>query len=236
MKTLVVIPAYNEAERVGGVVSAVRAELPAADVLVVDDGSGDGTAAAARAAGARVVALPFNLGYGVALQTGYKYALREGYDVVAQMDADGQHEPRDLRSLLEVVRSGAADVAIGSRFLAGRRFEASPARRAGMRLFAVIASLLTGRRVTDPTSGFQALDRRVVRYYVGPSYPVDYPDADMLILLHYAGFRFVEVPVTMYPAVTGKSMHSGLRPLYYVFKMMLAILMVVLRGKKEARA
>lgn len=236
MKTLVIIPAFNEAPRVGRAIASVHEALSGADVLVVDDGSLDETAQRARASGARVVSLPFNLGYGVALQTGYKYALAQGYELVLQMDADGQHEARDLPALLEAVQSKQADVAIGSRFLSNRQYRAPLLRRIGMRLFAAIASLMTRTRVTDPTSGFQALNRRVVEYYASPAYPVDYPDADVLIMLHNAGFRFVEVPVTMYEAEGSKSMHGGIRPFYYVFKMLLSILMVTLRGKQNWEA
>lgn len=235
MKTLVVIPAFNEARSVGRVVAGVRKVLPQADMLVVDDGSRDDTADCARSAGSQVVSLPFNLGYGVALQTGYKYALARGYDFVLQMDADGQHEAGDLPALLEVVRSGRADVAVGSRFLNNQNYRPPFARRMGMRLFAAIASLITQTHVTDPTSGFQALNRRVVQYYASPAYPVDYPDADVLIMLHNAGFRFVEVPVTMYSG-DRKSMHGGIGPVYYVFKMLLSILMVMLRGKQNWEA
>jgi glycosyltransferase involved in cell wall biosynthesis len=235
MRTLVIIPAFNEAAHIGRVIADACEALPGADVLVVDDGSGDDTAPKARSAGARVVSLPFNLGYGVALQTGYKYALAQDYDFILQMDADGQHEARDLSALLEVVQSKRADVAIGSRFLNNRNYRAPFVRRLGMRLFAGIASLMTRTRVTDPTSGFQALTRRVAQYYASPAYPLDYPDADVLIMLHNAGFRFVEVPVRMY-AAEGKSMHGGIRPLYYVFKMFLSILMVMLRGKQNWEA
>ncbi len=233
MKTLTIIPAYNEAPRIGRVIANVRTALPDADIVVVNDGSRDETASCARAAGASVVSHPFNLGYGVALQTGYKYALAHDYDLVLQIDADGQHEASDLPRLLEVVASGRADVAIGSRFLQGGQYRAPLVRRLGMRLFAAIASTLTRTRVTDPTSGFQALNRRVIKYYASPAYPVDYPDADVLIMLHYAGFRFIEIPVTMYPASTGKSMHSGFKPLYYIFKMLLSIFMVLLRGRQN---
>ncbi|MGB8647514.1 MAG: glycosyltransferase family 2 protein [Anaerolineae bacterium] len=233
MKILTIIPAYNEAPRIGRVVAGVRAALPGTDIVVVNDGSRDETADCAQAAGAHVVSLPFNLGYGVALQTGYKYALAHYYDYALQMDADGQHEAGDLPRLLAVVQADRADVAIGSRFLNGGNYQAPLARRVGMRVFAAVASGLTHTQITDPTSGFQALNRRVLKYYASPAYPVDYPDADVLIMLHYAGFRFVEVPVTMYPASTGKSMHSGLKPLYYVFKMFLSIFMVLLRGRQN---
>lgn len=236
MKTLVIIPAFNEAPRIARVIADVRAALANTDIVVVNDGSRDDTARGAREAGARVLTLPFNLGYGVALQTGYKYALAYGYDFVLQMDADGQHEARDLPKLLAAVQSERADVAIGSRFLNGTPYHATFARRAGMKLFAAIASALTRTHVTDPTSGFQALNRRVVEYYASSAYPVDYPDADVLLMLHYAGFRFTEVPVTMYPSARGQSMHDGLRPLYYIFKMFLSIFMVLLRGKHTGEA
>ncbi len=236
MNTLVIIPAYNEAPRISRVIANIRACAPELDLLVVDDGSRDDTATCARASGARVVAHPFNLGYGAALQTGYKYALAKDYDFVLQMDADGQHEARDLPALLGVVQSHRADVAIGSRFMDGGHYHAPWARRVGMTIFAAIASAITHTHVTDPTSGFQALNRRVVAFYASPAYPVDYPDADVLIMLHYAGFKFIEVPVKMYPADSGKSMHGGLKPLYYVFKMFLAILMVLLRGRRDWEA
>jgi len=156
MKPLILVPAYNEAARVGRVLAGVRAAVPDAAILVVDDGSGDETATVARAAGARVVRLPFNLGAGVAAQTGYKLAVREGYDCVVQLDADGQHEPADIPALLAMIQRGEADVAIGSRFLGGVAYRPSVLRRAGMGLFRWLAWALTGVRFSDVTSGFRA--------------------------------------------------------------------------------
>ena len=230
MKTLVLVPAYNEAARIGRVLAGIRAAVPGADVLVVDDGSADDTAAVARAAGARVVRLPFNLGAGVAAQTGYKLAVREGYACVAQLDADGQHEPADIPALLAPIERGEADVAIGSRFLGGNTsYRPGALRAAGMGLFGLLAWLLTGVRFSDVTSGFRAFSGDVVRFVASEWYPTDYADADVLITLRRAGFRLREVPVRMYPRAGGRSMHAGLRPIYYVFKMLLSVALAPLR-------
>ena len=232
---LVVIPAFNEEARVGAVVREVRTAVPYAEVLVVDDGSADETAAAAARGGARVLALPVNLGYGGALQAGYKYAVRHGYEVVAQLDADGQHPPRELPRLLEQLERGDADVVIGSRFLdpAGR-YRPSRARKLGMSLFARIASFATRQHVTDPTSGYQAMHTHVARFFCTDVYPSDYPDADILILLHRSGFRLCEVPVEM-RAPEGTSMHDGHKSLYYVYKMSLSILVTMMRPRRTHR-
>jgi glycosyltransferase involved in cell wall biosynthesis len=232
-RVLIVVPAYNEAQNIGPVVRRVREVVPTADVLVVDDGSTDATAALARQAGARVVSLAFNLGYGVALQTGFKYALERDYDYVVQMDADGQHEPASVLDLIAEARQGTADVILGSRFLGSSTFKPEFARRVGIVLFRWIVSRVVRQRITDPTSGFQALNREVMRLYATEAYPVDYPDADVLIMVHFAGFTIKEIPVVMYTAAAhGKSMHSGLRPLYYVFKMFLSILVTLMRQRK----
>ncbi len=229
LRTVVVIPAFNEAAGVGRVLDVIRAVDPELPVVVVDDGSTDGTAAVACRAGARVVRLPFNLGYGSALQTGYKYALREGYDGVVQLDGDGQHEPADIPPLLGVLERGDADVVIGSRFLGEATYRPGGARRIGMRVFRLFAFVLTGVRFTDVTSGFQALDRRALRFFAAERYPADYPDADVLVMLTRAGFRVAEAPVRMYAKPDARSMHAGLRPVYYIFKMLLSMLLTVLR-------
>lgn len=230
MKPLVVIPAFNEASTIGSIVKHVRVVEPRVAVVVIDDGSTDATATVARSAGAYVVRLPFNMGYGVALQTGYKYALREGYDCVVQLDADGQHEPDDIPALLEVIDRREADVALGSRFIQERTYQPAVARRIGMRLFRFLAFALTGVRFSDVTSGFQALNRDLLRFFATERYPSDYPDADVLIMLKRAGFTVKEIPVRMYQKHRrARSMHSGLRPIYYVFKMLLSISLTPLR-------
>jgi glycosyltransferase involved in cell wall biosynthesis len=229
-RVLVVVPAYNEGGRIGPVVRDVRATLPAADILVIDDGSSDGTADEAFAAGAAVVSLPMNSGYGTALQTGYKYAVRERYDVVGQIDADGQHRSEYHEQMLAALHDGDADVVVGSRFLGSDGYRPSAARKVGISLFARIATTITSQHVTDPTSGLQVMRLRVAQFFCSNVYPTDYPDADILILLHRSGYRVREVPVEMRPS-PGQSMHSGHRSLYYVYKMLLSILVTLLRPR-----
>lgn len=231
-RLLVVMPAHDEEESVGTTLERVRAALPEADVVVIDDFSRDRTVEVAERHGARVVSLPCNLGYGGAVQTGFKYAVAHDYDAVIQMDADGQHDPGSARALLAPVLAGEADVAIGSRFLGRANYRIPGLRRAGMRVFGSIVTFVTRQTFSDPTSGFQALDRRAVAFFAHDHYPSDFPDADTIILLALAGFRVREVPVTMEARVAGTSMHSNLKAFYYVAKMTLSILMVLLRRKR----
>jgi glycosyltransferase involved in cell wall biosynthesis len=228
---LILIPAYNEAARIAEVVAGVRRAVPGYDILVVNDGSKDTTAGAAEAAGAIVVSHPFNMGYGVAIQTGYKYAHAHGYAFLAQIDGDGQHDPAYLPRLLAPVMAGETDFAIGSRFREVESYEPSLARRVGMAFFRKVVSLVTGTRITDSTSGYQAFNREVIRFFTTEVFPCDYPDADMLITLHRAGFTIRELPVRMFARAEGKSMHSGLKPLYYIFKMFLSIFVTLLRSR-----
>ena len=231
---IILIPAFNEEQRIAAVIRGIKCALPDADILVVNDGSRDDTAAAARQAGAIVVSHPFNMGYGVTIQTGYKYARDKGYDYLVQIDADGQHDPTCIPALLAPVVAGEVDIAIGSRFL-GNSYRPPFARRAGMAIFRQIVSLVTGTFITDTTSGFQAFNRDVISFFATDIFPVDYPDADMLIMLHRAGFRMTEVPVRMFENSEGKSMHSGLKPLYYMFKMLLSICVTLMREKGQGR-
>ncbi len=235
-RVLVIMPAHNEAENLPHVLAELRQHVPETDVLVIDDYSKDETARVAAQLGARVVSLPCNLGYGGAVQTGFKYAVERGYDYVAMMDADGQHDPAYVGALLAPVIAGEADVAIGSRFLGKATYRIHWSKRLGMKLFGAIVARCTGRRVTDPTSGFQAMNRDVLTYFARDNYPSDYPDADTLLLLHYAGFRVIEVPVHMRERLAGVSMHSSWKVIYYVFKMLLSIFIVMLRQTTRANA
>jgi glycosyltransferase involved in cell wall biosynthesis len=232
-KVVVLIPAFNEGRQIAGVVDRVRSAAPDCDIVVVNDGSRDDTAAAAAAVGATVVSHPFNMGYGVTIQTGYKYAAAHGYDFLVQIDGDGQHDPACIPRLLAPVMAGETDFAIGSRFLKEKSYDPSLVRRFGMVLFRGLVSLITGTRITDSTSGFQAFNREVIRFFTGEVFPCDYPDADMLIALHRAGFSIREVPVRMFANVEGKSMHSGWKPLYYIFKMFLSIFVTLLRRRER---
>ncbi len=245
-KTLVIIPAHNEASNIGQVLadidaarlklSATRVSPRTVDVLVVDDRSTDETASVAARAGANVLRLPNNLGYGGAVQSGFRYAEHYGYDFGVMMDADGQHDAAYIGDLLHVVQSGAADVALGSRFLGRMDYKTTFAKRLGMSIFRTLVTRLTGQRITDPTSGFQALNRDTMAFFATDNYPVDFPDADTILLLHFAGFRIAEVPVVMRERLSGQSMHSSWKPIYYVFKMFLAILIVLLRQTTHTNA
>ncbi len=226
----IIMPAFNEESTIGPIVHATAKAVPQADIIVVDDASSDKTADVAQAAGAKVISLPFNMGYGAALQTGFKYAYKRAYNYAVQMDSDGQHDPASITDLLRAVQNGDADVVIGSRFMGLGNYRAPLLRRIGMKFFGTLASLLLRRKITDPTSGFQALNRHAIRFNASDYYPVDFPDADYIIMLHRAGLKVKEVPVAMHPSPPGKkSMHSGWRPLYYVFDMLLSMFVVLLR-------
>jgi glycosyltransferase involved in cell wall biosynthesis len=233
-RVLAILPCRNEEPSIGPTLRAVGEAMPSADRLVIDDESSDGTARVARAAGARVLPLTVNLGYGAALETGYQYAAEMGYDIVLQLDGDGQHPPSELPKLLQPLLAGEADIVLGSRYLkAGDAFPTSVGRRLGQRLFAAIVNIATRRRFTDPTSGFQALNRDAFGLF-GRSgiFPSDYPDADILLTAHLAGLRIVEVPVRMLPRLRGRSMHSTLSSGYYVVKMLFSLFIVFLNREK----
>jgi glycosyltransferase involved in cell wall biosynthesis len=232
---MVLIPAYNEAGRIGDVVRAVRGVVAESRIVVIDDGSLDATRAEALAAGAEVITLPTNLGYGSALQTGYLYAQHCHAERLVQLDADGQHEPKCIADLLAALDRGL-DVALGSRYCSPQPPCVSWARRLGSKFFGKIATLWTGVRITDPTSGFQALSKRALAHVVRDSFPEDYPDTDVLIDLHRAGLRIGEIAVRMYPRQGGTSMHRGGKIAYYGYKMLLNLSLMAVRRESPYRA
>ena len=228
-RVVAIVPAFNEAGAIGAVVDAIRAVDVAYDVVVIDDGSRDETGAIARAHGAAVVALPYNMGIGSAVQTGFKYALENGYATAVRLDGDGQHDPEELGKLLGPIRSGEADIVTGSRFVEGSGDYRPPlARRIGIIWFARIVSLLTRQRVTDTTSGFQALNRKGIALFA-EDYPNDYPEVEATVLVFKHRLRLVEVPVTMRVRETGTSSITFVRSIYYVLKVTLALCMAMLR-------
>ncbi|MEM6797255.1 MAG: glycosyltransferase family 2 protein, partial [Acidobacteriota bacterium] len=219
-----VIPAFNEETRLAAVVESVRRAELGFQIVVVDDGSADRTAEVARALpGVILLRHPFNLGYGAAIQTGYKFAARGGATLLAQMDADGQHDPAQLPGMIERVEAGGADLVIGSRFLSPTGYSMGFAKSAGRRFFQGLARALAGLRVTDPTSGFQVMNGRVLELYTRDFFPTDFPDLDILLLAHRAGLRIEEIAVTMAPSPRASTLHSGLAPAYYLYKMTLSI-------------
>lgn len=224
----VIVPMYNESASIGPVVREIRLHAPQADVVVIDDGSSDNSACIAGSAGATVLKLPYNLGIGGAVQTGYRYAVSQGYDAVVRMDGDGQHDASDIPALLAPILDGSADVVIGSRFLNGRGYVPSLLRSIGIRFFAILASLITRRRITDPTSGFQACSKTAAHFLAAYT-PQDYPEVEGLLLLCRAGFRIQEVAVTMRSRFAGKSSIRKLKTVYYVLKVTLAVLIGLLR-------
>jgi glycosyltransferase involved in cell wall biosynthesis len=234
IRTLVFIPAWNEAESVASVIHGVRERLPDVDVLVVDDGSTDETAARAAEAGAAVASLPFNQGLGAALQTGYLYALREGYDFCAHLDADGQHPPAEVARLLEQVRADRADLVIGSRFhedgteagneeIDGEDYRATISRRIGISLFRFFLTLATRQRFTDTTSGMRAANRRVMELF-SENYSPDFAEIESLQLAVREGLRVEEVPVRMLERAGGSSFLTPLRSLFFIFKGLIVLL------------
>jgi glycosyltransferase involved in cell wall biosynthesis len=234
--TLVIIPAYNEAGRIGHVIHGIQQHTHDLDILVVDDGSCDHTTYEALEAGALVASHPLNLGYGVAVQTGFKYARRHRYAYVVQIDGDGQHEPHCIPDLLAAVHEPDVDVVMGSRWLGLAEYQGPILRKFGKFFFGFLASMLTRHQVTDPTTGFQAMTSDVVDFFCTDVYPVDYPDANVIIMLNRAEFTIKEVPVIMYRDDSGQSMHSGLlRPIFYGLKMMMSIIMTLLRDDRKIR-
>ena len=232
-KTLIVIPSYNEEFSIAEVLESIKKQVPHIPVLVVDDGSADKTAQIAQKNGAKVISLPYNSGYGVALQTGYIYARKNNYTVVVQMDADGQHDPTCIKDLLREVDHSDVDVVIGSRFLGKDTYRTSLAKYIGMFIFGKLASLFCKARVSDPTSGFQAIKGKAIAFVASDFYPPDYPDADFLIMLNRCGFKVREIPVKMHPSKVDKSMHDGPQIIYYVLKMFLSIFVTLLRKKPQ---
>jgi len=236
-KGLIIIPAFNEEENIAAVIQGLKKYEPSLDILVVNDGSIDGTSQILENLEVDFIDLPYNLGYGGALQTGFKYALEQDYEFVVQFDADGQHNPQEIRILLKPLFQDSADIVIGSRFQGEGNYRQSFSRRIGVWVFRLIARAITGQTITDVTSGFQALSRRAYTFYSRTgNYPADYPDADVLAMMSLGGFRLVEVPVAMFPRGKGESMHANCLSVgLYVLKMFLSLFVVLLR-KRETKA
>lgn len=228
---LAVVPAYNEAATVAQVVHGLRRAAPGYDVLVVDDGSTDATSAQAEAAGAAVVRLPFNLGIGGAVQAGFTYALEHEYDYMAQVDADGQHDPTYLDKLEQAMDDDpTVDMVCGSRFLRKGHYPAPVSRRTGIHIFAFLLSRVVGQRVSDPTSGFRLYNRRAISLFAR-DYPHDYPEVEAVLMLHHHRLRMCEVPVRMFQRGGGASSINSGKSAYYMIKVLLAIMVGLLRRR-----
>ena len=237
---LAVVPAYNESETIAAVVRALRAHAPLFDTLVIDDGSSDDTAALAARAGATVVRLPFNVGIGGAVQTGFVYAREHGYGFLAQVDGDGQHDSLELARLCETMQAETVDtetvdMVCGSRFLGDERHYRAPlGRRTGIHIFAFVLSRLIGMPVSDPTSGFRLYNRRAIELFAR-EYPHDYPEVEAVLILHHNRLRMREVPVRMHVRGGGTSSIGARRAAYYMVKVLLALLVGVGRRRPPAK-
>jgi len=237
MSSLVFIPAWNEEDSVAEVIADVRKHMPDVDLLVVDDGSTDATAARAREAGALVASLPFNQGLGAALQTGYLYALREGYQCCAHLDADGQHPPSEVSRLLDEVAADRADLVIGSRYHArggpaeGDDYRPTISRRIGTDVFRFFLTLATRQRFTDTTSGMRAANRRVMGLF-SENYSPDFAEIESLQLAVRQGLRVEEVPVRMLERAEGTSFLTPLRSAFFIFKGLVVLLVGMFRPRQ----
>jgi glycosyltransferase involved in cell wall biosynthesis len=230
---LVTIPAWNEAGNLADVIGELREVRPSDDLLVVDDGSTDDTAEIARRLGCQVLELPFNLGYGAAIQAGIKHGLRRGYPVVVTFDADGQHDPRDIAALAEAIDAGA-DLVLGSRFIAPGAYRGTAIRQAGRRVFAFGVRVFTGLHLTDPTSGLKALSGRAQSLFALARFPDRHPDADALVLARRAHLRVEERPARMRPSRNRHSMHDG-RAIAYTFNMLFSLLVAAVCREADLR-
>jgi len=228
LRRVAIVPAYNEEECVAAVVDELRAFDDGLTIVVVDDGSTDSTPEVAREHGAAVLRLPYNLGIGGSVQTGFRYAHENGFDIAVRVDGDGQHDASQLGAILAPVLSGEADICVGSRYRERGGYQSSPTRRIGIRILAGTVSVLTRQRVTDPTSGFQALNRRGIALFAA-DYPHDYPEVEATVMVHRHRLRLREVPVVMRERSTGSSSITALRSVYYAAKVLLALFVGLFR-------
>lgn len=229
LRCVAIVPALNEEHTIAGVIDELRAYDPRLDIVVVDDGSVDRTADVATAKGVSVLRLPFNLGIGGAVQTGFRFAFEHDYDIAVRVDGDGQHDPAQLARVLEPVLRDEVDVAVGSRFAADAGgFRSSRPRRVGIRMLAWVVSRIVGQQVTDTTSGFQAVNRRGIALFAH-DYPHDYPEVEAAVMVFRHRLRLCEVPVSMRERGGGRSSITGLRSIYYMVKVLLAIFVGLFR-------
>lgn len=234
MKIAIIIPAYNEAGMIEKVIENVRDALPESTIIVVDDGSDDDTHQRAKEAGVVSIKLSVNLGIGGAVQTGYLYASRNDYDYAIQVDGDGQHDPHYLVELLKPLIAGEADMVIGSRYIDRIGFQSTVLRRMGSRYFNSLIRFITGQKITDPTSGFRACNRKIIREF-GRLYPRDYPEPESIVYLKRKGYVIKEVPVKMRARPIGFSSIQHLHSLYYIIKVSVAIIIEAFRNTETMK-
>ena len=230
-KTLIIIPAYNEEGAIARVVEHTHKHVPQADILVVDDGSRDRTARKARESGAMVISLPYNMGIGSAVQSGFLFAKEKGYDFAVQVDGDGQHPASEIPRLLAALEKGV-DMAIGSRFVQPTKYRPTFTRSVGIKIFSFLVSLIVGKKIYDTTSGFRAASRKAI-LLLTETYPHDYPEVEALITLHRNEMHFVEIPVEMNSRQAGRSSIGAKNAVYYMLKVTLAIFVAIIKRRQR---
>ncbi|MDA1236637.1 MAG: glycosyltransferase family 2 protein [Acidobacteria bacterium] len=231
-RLLVLVPAYNEEGAVGQVIQAVQRVLPGTPVLVVDDGSSDETTATAKRAGAEVVRLPHHLGLGGAVQTGYRFAFEQGFERVVRLDGDGQHPAEEIPSLLAKMDAGGYDMVTGSRYLERNGYQTQALRRFGGWVFSIILRPILGKRISDPTSGFIAVNRNALAVF-SHSFPLEYPEIEALVVLRRKAMSFAETPVHMKPRLAGVSTIGSWSAVYYMVRVLLGVLVNVIKYEKR---
>jgi glycosyltransferase involved in cell wall biosynthesis len=233
MKTLVIIPIFNEEKNIGHVVCDIKMSCPDADILIIDDGSTDNSYKVSAECGVgEVIRLPANLGIGGARQTGFKYALYNDYDVVVQLDGDGQHSAEYVKAMVGELDRGA-NIVIGSRFITREGFQSSFLRRMGIAIIHNMIRLTTGQKITDPTSGYRVCDRRAIELFA-KSYPLDYPEPESLVTASKNNLVIKEIPVSMNRRINGKSTIGAYGSVYFMIKVTLALLIDSISKKTEA--
>jgi glycosyltransferase involved in cell wall biosynthesis len=232
LKTLVIIPCYNEQDSIVRVIDNLKSHAPQVDYLIVNDCSTDSTEKILKENGYNYINNPINLGIGGGVQAGYKYAAQYGYDIAVQMDGDGQHDPKYLGKVIAPVENGQFDMAIGSRFIEKEGFQTSFMRRFGINIISTLILLLTGRRIKDTTSGFRACNRKLIEFFAA-NYADDYPEPEAIVTGACHGARTLEVPVIMNERTGGKSSIWGLKSLYYMVKVSTAIVVAGLSERKK---
>lgn len=239
-KVLIIIPAYNESESIESTIRQLKNKAPRCDYVIVNDGSTDGTLHICEEKGYQYIDLPINMGIGGAVQAGYVYACKYGYDIAVQMDGDGQHDAAYLEKLLKPILGGEADITIGSRFLEKEGFQSSRSRRIGIGFLSGLIHLMTGRKIMDVTSGYRAVNRKFIQIYAD-DYPMDYPEPEAIVTAVMHGGSIREVPVQMRAREGGTSSITFQKSIYYMIKVTLAILVCrlsygVRRGKRRRKA
>ncbi|HHH5336215.1 TPA: glycosyltransferase family 2 protein [Streptococcus pyogenes] len=231
MKKLIIIPAYNESSNIVNTIRTIESDASDFDYIIIDDCSTDNTLAICQKQGFNVISLPINLGIGGAVQTGYRYAQRCGYDVAVQVDGDGQHNPCYLEKMVEVLVQSSVNMVIGSRFITKEGFQSSFTRRIGIKYFTWLIALLTGKKITDATSGLRLIDRSLIERFAN-HYPDDYPEPETVVDVLVSHFKVKEIPVVMNERQGGVSSISLTKSVYYMIKVTLAILVVRLKGNR----